>query len=474
MITEYVDLVVVGAGPAGMEAAISAAVAGTGVILIDGYSQPGGQYFKQLPVPFHSEDHTPHHRQSEAAFLRLEEAGITLLTDTIVWSALPASDDEGWLMMLSGPGAPDCLQAKVLILATGAYDRPIAFPGWTLPGVTTAGAVQTLVKTQRVLPGRRVLLSGTGPLQLAVAAQLVHAGAEVVGVLEGAHIGLGSARYASAMWGQWTRLREGWDYWLTLRRAGVPVRLGWSVVEAQGDGEVQEAVIARLDSDWNPIPGSRETQSVDTLVMGYGFLPSNELSRLLNCEHEFIPAQGGHVPRRDDEMQTSLPGVYAVGDGAGIGGAELSQVEGRIAGLAAARRLGRLDDKAARTALARQKPVLARERRFARMLGELFTPGPGLYKLADDDTLICRCEQITRREIQEAIAAGFQTVSWVKRMTRTGMGICQGRVCGHLVARMIAEQTEQDLMQIASDRVRPPVRPIPLDSLEESNHVPIR
>lgn len=473
MTTEQIDLIVVGAGPAGMEAAISAAQAGLDVALVDGYPQPGGQYFKQFPAPFRSEDHTLHHRQSEAALHRLKEAEINLLTDTTVWYALPASEEGEWLLMLCGSGAPHCLQAKALILATGAYDRPIAFPGWTLPGVMTAGAVQTLVKTQRVLPGQRVLLSGTGPLQLAVAAQLVHAGAEVVGILEGAHLGLGSARYAPAMWGQWARVREGWDYWRTLRRAGVPIRLGWSVVEARGDGEVQEAVIARLNSDWYPISSSRQTLSVDTLVIGYGFLPSNELSRLLECEHEFIPEQGGYVPRRDDEMQTSLPGVYAVGDGAGIGGAELSQVEGRIAGLAAARRLGRLDDEAARTAIARQKPLLARERRFARMLGELFTPGPGLYQLANDDTLICRCEQITKQEIQEAIAAGFQTVSWVKRVTRTGMGICQGRICGYLVARLIAEQTGQDLTQIALDRVRPPVRPIPLDHLEESTHVPI-
>jgi NADPH-dependent 2,4-dienoyl-CoA reductase/sulfur reductase-like enzyme len=437
------------------------------VVLIDGYPRPGGQYFKQLPGPFGSDDHTPHQMQAETMFRQLAKANVCLLIDTLVWDAFPASDAREWYLALHGPGAPDHLQAKALILATGAYDRPIVFPGWTLPGVMTAGAAQILLETQRVLPGRRILLSGTGPLQLAVAAQLVRAGAEVVGVLEGAPIGLRSVRYAPAMWGQWARLREGWDYWRTLRRAGVPLRFGWSVVEARGNGEVEEAVIARLDGDWRPIPTSRQTVVVDTLVIGYGFIPSTELSRLLGCQLDFVPEQGGYVPRRDDEMQTSLPGVYAVGDGAGIGGAELSRVEGRIAGLAVARKLGRLDEEAARAAITRQRPILARERRFARMLGDLFTAGPGLYTLARDDTLICRCEEVTRDEILKAIADGCHTVTWVKRMTRAGMGLCQGRICGHLVARLIAEQTGQDLGQVVPDTVRPPVRPIPLSILEK-------
>jgi NAD(P)H-nitrite reductase large subunit len=226
-------------------------------------------------------------------------------------------------------------------------------------------------------------------------------------------------------------------------------------------------VIARLDNDWRPVPGSQQIVAVDSLVIGYGFVPSTELSRLPGCQLDFMPEQGGYVPRRDEEMKTSLPGVYAVGDGAGIGGAELAQVEGRIAGLAVARELGRLSENAAREAIARQQPILARERRFARMLGELFTPGPGLYTLAKDDTLLCRCEEVSKKEIQGAIAAGCNTVTWVKRMTRAGMGMCQGRICGCLVAQMIAQETGQDLGQVLPDSVRPPVRPIPLRILEE-------
>ncbi len=463
--TELVDLVIVGAGPAGMETAIVAAKMGVTVTIVDGYLQPGGQYYKQIPASFHSKDLTERHLQAEEIFHRLARTNVRLLTNTTAWDVFPDPNTAEWIVALCGPGAPDRLQAKALVLATGAYDRPIAFPGWTLPGVVTAGAVQTLLVTQRVLPGRRFLLSGTGPLQLQLASQLVHAGAEVVGVLEGAKPRLSYAPYAMSMWGQWARLREGWDYWRTLRRAHVPLRFGWSVVEARGKEEVQEVIIAKLDGDWQPISSTRQAIAVDTLAIGYGFIPSTELTRLLGCEHDYFPEQGGYVPRRDDEMQTSLRGVYAVGDGAGIGGAKLSRIEGRIAGLAVARQLGRLDEKMARAAIARQQPALARERRFAHMLGKLFTPGPGLYTLATDDTVICRCEEVTKKEVLGAITAASNTVTWVKRITRAGMGPCQGRMCGHLVAELIAQQTEQKISQISPDTVRPPVRPIPMGCL---------
>ncbi len=270
------------------------------------------------------------------------------------------SSGAGWELALRGPGAPSSLIAQVLILAPGASDRPIPFPGWTLPGVLTAGAVQSLVKRQRVLPGRRVLLSGTGPLQLAVAASLVRAGAEVIGVLEGASLGMAALRQAPAMWRHWARVREGWDYWRTLRSARVPYRIGWSVVEARGDGEVQEALIAQLDRAWRPICGTEQTVAADTVVIGYGLTPATELSRLLGCAHAYRPQLGGYVPRRDALMQTSLPGVYAVGDGAGIGGAELAGIEGQIAAVAAAQRLGHLTDEVARKRIARLQPRLTR------------------------------------------------------------------------------------------------------------------
>lgn len=472
MTIERAELAIIGAGPAGLEAAITAAENGAQVTVIDSAPQPGGQYFKQPPPTFRNNAQTHHQREAQALLNRL--SGVRLLTDTLVWGAFPTDAGE-WLLTLHGPDAPYRLQSKLLILATGAYDRPIAFPGWTLPGVITTGAAQNLLKSQFVLPGRRILLAGTGPLQLAVAANLVKAGAEVIAVLEGTRLaGWPGLRRVTGAWGQWRRLAEGCDYWRTLRRAGVPLQFGWSVLEAHGDDVLQEVVITQLTNDWQPLAHPRQTTTVDTLVLGYGFIPSTQLSRLLGCQHEFRPALGGYIPVRDYLMQTSLPGVYAAGDGAGVGGAALARLEGSIAGLAAARQLGKLAPDAAEAAVARQQRALVREGGYAQMLGDLFTPGPDFYTLATAETIICRCEEVRLADIQAAVTYGAQTVHEVKGLTRCGMGNCQGRICGELVARAVARERglaatdPASIEAVGAFTVRPPLHPLPLSVLAEA------
>ena len=328
-------------------------------------------------MPSAAETVSRHSRQADAALRPLSSSSVRILNDALVWGAFPAEDGSGWEIALHGADVPARLIARTLILATGAYDRPIPFPGWTLPGVMTAGGVQSFLKTQRLPPGRRFLLAGTGPLQIAVAAGLVQA--ESGG---GRHPGGDEAALARSCAMQ----QPCGDNGTVWRKAGTtggrysrlacPLRMGWAVVEARGNGQVEEAVICRVDDTGQPVPGSSETVAVDTIAIGYGLIPSTELSRLLGCVHEFRPEQGGTVPRRDAEMQTSLPGVYAAGDGAGIGGAELAQIEGRIAAFAAARRLGKLSETAARHAIDREQPGLARQQRFARMLGDVVHAGP--------------------------------------------------------------------------------------------------
>ncbi|HIC88279.1 MAG TPA: FAD-dependent oxidoreductase [Anaerolineae bacterium] len=458
--TEHVDVAVIGAGPAGLHAALAAAQVGAQVVLVDAYQQPGGQYFKLLPAEFKEEGLSRHQREGKALWRQVAAAGVRLFSETTVWGLF-----EGNVLALYGPEAPGDLQAQAVILATGAYDRPVAFPGWTLPGVITTGAAQTLLKYQRVLPGKRVVLAGTGPLQLVVAAELVRAGAEVVAILEGASLFRNGWRHVGAMWGQWERLREGISSWWTLLQHRVPYRTGWGIVEAHGDEQVSQVTVARLDDRWHPIPGTEKVLACDTLCLGYGFVTSAELTRLLGAEHEWRPELGGLVPRRDGRMQTSVPGVYAVGDGAGVGGAALAMVEGQIAGLAAAAQLGYLTETEAAQAIQRLVPALIRERRFQRMYAALFTPGPGLYELARDDTLICRCEEITQAEIRQAVAKGADSSDEVKAITRAGMGNCQGRVCAHLMAHLIAREMGRSVAEVGLLRPRPPIYPIPMGVL---------
>jgi hypothetical protein len=292
------ELAVVGAGPAGLAAAVTAARAGVHVTLVDEYPRPGGQYLKDKPSLAASPPVSAAERQGRALLRDLAELDVELRTETLVWGI------EGLRLALHSPHGLDWLEARAVVLATGARELVIPFPGWTLPGVMTLGATQILAKEHGILPGRRVLLAGSGPLLLAVASQLVRRGAEVVAVLEAVHLEQWLP-HAPATWGNWDRLREGWRYLGDLRRARVPYRPGRTVIRALGSspspakggaekgGELQTAIVARLDRQGRPIPGSEETVEVDALCLGLGFVPNVELTQLAGCAHEFDPARGG-------------------------------------------------------------------------------------------------------------------------------------------------------------------------------------
>ncbi len=457
------EVVVVGAGPAGLSAALAAAQAGAQVTLIDTYRQPGGQYYRQPAPEFKGVRLVDHQHEGQLLWQRAAAAGVKLFAETTVWGAF-----EGIRLALCGPGAPSQIQTRALVLATGTYERVAAFPGWTLPGVMTAGAAQTLLKEQHILPGQRVVLAGTGPLQLVVAAGLARAGGEVVAVLEGAALARRALRRPwqtlRAMWGQWARLVEGLSSWLALKKRGVPFDTGWGVVAAEGHRELTGVIAARLDDGWRPIPGTERSLACDTLCIGYGFLPATELARLLGVRHEWRPELGGFVPVRDSHMQTNVPGVFVAGDGAGIGGAGLALAEGQIAGLAAAALVKGLNPATSRK-IQQVAPALRRERRFQAVYAGLFAPGPGIDELARPDTIICRCEEVTRAQVEDAIRQGADTLDAVKVLTRCGMGNCQGRVCGPSVAALVARETGQTQAETGQFRVRPPVFPVPLDVL---------
>jgi len=463
-----VELAIVGAGPAGIEAAITSAEAGVDVTLIDSSPTPGGQYFQQPPESFQQDDRSEQHTRAQQLFARLSSSSVSWLPNTLVWGIFAGSQPKNWCLTLHGPAAPARLNARAVILATGAFDRSIPFPGWDLPGVITAGAALRLVKNQRVLPGKHAVLSGTGPLQLSAAAYLVRAGADVITVCESStNLLWRSMPHLPSAWGQWARAKEGFNYLLTLARNHVPYRLGWAVTSARGEDRVNEVTIAKLDHANRPIPHSQIIHKVDTLVVGYGLTPGTELCQMLNCESQFEAWRGGFVPCRDGNMETSCPGIFAAGDCAGIGGAEMAKIEGRIAGYAAAARLHHMADREASARISREKANLRREQRFATLLADLFSPSAGLYALANVDTVICRCEQVTLAQIREAIGFGAQSVSDIKNLTRTGMGDCQGRTCGSITARILAAETGRTVESVGYFSVRPPIHPMPLSVIEE-------
>lgn len=459
-----VPLLVVGGGPAGMAAAIEAARAGLACTLLDEGPRLGGQIYRQPPASFRVRDARAlgrDHARGEALRGEVAAAGASI-------DARPGTSVVGiWgrdVAWVAG-GASGTITAEQLVLATGAYDRPVPFPGWTLPGVLTAGGAQGLVKTMRVVPGRRALVAGTGPLLLVVANQLHQAGVEVVAVVEAGRP-TWSPRAFGKVWGERGLLKDAWDYWRGLRRAGIPLRFNQTVFAAHGAREVEAVTYGPVDPEtWSPIRERARRIDVDLLVAGFGFVPNTELTVLAGCRHRYVHQLGGWAPVRTARMETTVPGVFAAGDGAGVAGALVAVEEGRIAGITAAERAGMLGSAEADR---RRAPAAARLRSLARVrevLDEMSRLRPGLTELATPETTACRCEEVSIAEVDGALAHGARDLQAVKLLTRLGMGPCQGRNCAPAMALHVAHLAGEGPEAMGRINPRPPIRPATVGAL---------
>jgi len=443
-------LAVVGAGPAGIAGAVAAADAGITVTVVDAGPQIGGQFYRQPAASLHA--HQPgalHHARGTWASLRsrferhIAADRIRYLPDHHVW--LAQRTDTGYrLHALVGPeqerSAP--VSAHALLLATGAYERVLPFPGWTLPGVMTAGGAQAMLKGALTLPGRRTVVAGTGPLLLPVAAGLAAAGARIEALIDSADL-RGLIRHAPAFAASPGKLVEGLGYALRFARYRVPIRYRHTVVAAHGKECVEAVTVAALDRDGRVRTGSERRIACDSLAIGHGLLPHLDLALSLGAR---IEDGNGPGVRVDQAQQTSVPGLWAAGETTGIGGAALAEVEGEIAGRSAASWLrhavepNRPGGDARPAVSAKSARRRRRLRGFFAALDAVYSPPATLVDLITADTTVCRCEEVTAAAVREAVREyGATDLRTVKLLTRAGMGWCQGRVCGPAVARLVAE-----------------------------------
>ncbi|MGE0239592.1 MAG: NAD(P)/FAD-dependent oxidoreductase, partial [Parvibaculaceae bacterium] len=343
---------------------------------------------------------------------------------------------------------------------TGAYERGWPVPGWTLPGVMTTGAVQTLWRMARRLPGRRVLIAGNGPLNLQLAAELLAGGAEVKAVVEAAprpalsDLGAFLAMLLDAP----GLVRDGLRYHLTRRAGKVPMIHGKVVTGVEKRAAGLHVRVAASD-------GAEESFDVDVLCLGYGFEPANELLRMLGCGHVYDAERRQLVTRCDADGLTDMRHVYALGDCTGLGGARIALAQGTLSGLAAAASLGHALTGRAAEQRSKAAADRARHRRFQRALWRLYRAAPWRADLARSDTLICRCEEVSFGQIETALAEELEAIGAVKRRTRLGMGRCQGRYCAPVLDALLAERCGRARDEFSGFAPRPPARPVSIADL---------
>lgn len=452
---------ILGAGPAGMAAARELVALGVDVLILDEGHRPGGQIFRQAPAGFRVRERrglvAPSHDKGHRLLDDLRAAGVPVVNRATVWDAAPGR------LWFEQDGRSRLLVCDRMLLATGAYDRVVPFPGWTLPGVITAGAAQVMVRGFMVKPGTRAVVAGTGPLLLPTVTSLLTAGVEVVAALEANHR-TRVARAVLGVLGNLPRLREAFHYAAALLRHGIRLRTGWTVFAAAGDRQVSAVTIGKVDPRGRPRRSTARDVEADLVCTGFGLLPSVELALLLRCEMRYSHTRGGWLPRTDRDQLTSVPGTYAAGEIAGIGGAEVAIAEGRVAAFAIARAMGRgrPEDLDGRLDQARRRRD--RERRAAdRMLGA-FPVLPGLFELAEPSTLVCRCEDVTLQRVRETALSSGCDLRTVKMGTRAGMGPCQGRICTPILhGVMPAGPGRQEIPSCPSVQV--PVKPVSVETM---------
>lgn len=460
--TRHADIAVLGAGPAGMAAATLAANHGAATILLDENHAPGGQVYRSQAAGLPPTD-TADRRQGNALRAALAASGAETLSGARVWAigggplVLPGAAAEPFRLDALTPSGPETIIAEALILCPGTHERIIPFPGWTLPGVIGLAAATILLKAQGILPGRSVVVAGTGPLLAAVAAGILAKGGAVAAIVD-AHpraAWIASLPHFAAR----PRLLATGAAWLArIVRSGVPILSGHRIAAAEGAPDL--ATIRAV-----PIAGGPAREiACDALCIGHGLVPASEPARLLGARHRYDAPSGGWVPELDSWQRSSVARLAIAGDGAGIAGAAAAPITGRLAALAALTDLGRLPPGQAQSLAAPLQRQLVATSRFAAASAALMVPPPALLDAIPPDCVVCRCEDITRAEIDSAIAAGARDINQMKQFTRCGMGPCQGRMCGDAAAELLARHVGgREAAGCATARL--PLRPVPMHAL---------
>jgi len=460
------DLAVIGAGPAGLAAATTATELGLKTILYDEQAAPGGQIYRAIEAVAEKRSDDldligSEYQHGQGLVSAFRDSTAEYAPQTSVWEIT----SEGELGIL-GPDGAQLINAKRVLIATGAMERPMPVPGWTLPGVMTAGAAQTLLKSAGQVPDVPVVLAGSGPLLFLVALQLIKAGAPVQAVLETtprANLwrALGSLPGALLQAGA---LIKGWRWISEIKRRGVPIIKGVSALQCLGREHV-DGVSYRAGG------GSQKRIDCKLVLLHQGVVPGHQLAAAAGCDQSWDEEQCCWRTATDIWGATDQETIAVAGDCVGIGGAEAAEHQGRLAGLDAACRLGVInqDERDRRAAPARRN--LAQQAGLRRFLDRLYQPAPWVMNPPDDDTVVCRCEEVTAGELRKVVDMGCPGPNQAKAFTRAGMGPCQSRMCGMTISSIIADARGLPVGDVGASRARPPLKPITVSELAELQNI---
>ena len=457
-----VDVVVIGAGPAGLSAALEAAAHGARVLLLDEQAAPGGQIYRGITTA--SPDHLHTLGRDYAAGQSLaghfaaacaENPNLTYEPGAALWQVTPQRE-----VHYLREGRSHLVRAKQIILCTGAMERPFPIPGWTLPGVMTAGAGQILLKSGGIVPDGPVVLAGCGPLLYLLAWQYLRAGVRVGAIVDSTrHTDyLRAMRHLGGALRGWRDLAKGLRLLGKLRLAGIPFHRGASGFSIEGEDQARAL-------SFEDAHGRRHRIEARTVLLHQGVVPHTHVTWSLRAQHHWDESQQCFVPDSDVWGELSVPGIRIAGDGVSIGGALAAAARGRMTGLAAASACGLLD-AGRRDQLAQPwRQALEQHLHIRPFLNALYQ-APDCHRIPQDDqVLVCRCEEVRAGQLRQHVALGAQGPNQAKAFSRCGMGPCQGRLCGLTVTELMAQASGRTPEEVGFYRIRPPLKPMTLGDL---------
>jgi len=469
------QVLVIGAGPAGMTIASKLAKYGVDVLVIDERKISGGQYFKQPAQKFEIVENKLdfQYRKGRALINDLDKSGAKIMHGVKIWAA---DGSEKFFAY------DDCnkyfISTNKVVIATGAFEKGLAFPGWTLPGVMTTGAGQSLLRSYQVAPGEAIAIAGNGPLNLQLAAELLRAGAKVKVVAETASL----FNFKNVIRGFFLFISSprtalnGLGYVATIFKSGTKILTGQVIIEALGAEMVQGAKFAPIDSQGKPKsdPKNISNFQVDSVTIGYGFSPSNEIARILDCHHNIDEKWGYLTTTRDLMGATNLSNVWVIGDGSGINGAQVAKSNASLLALEMLRLAKIKKGLLLKLQMQLATFTLKNQLFFQKTLWKVFNAPLIVDQVATPETYICRCLSISLTQAKSAISEHTLSAGAAKRINRVGMGRCQGRYCSPVIQKLISENTGSELNQFSGFAPQVPIKPVPIGVIAQLDRETIK